>query len=149
FAGFRGGDAFGFEREFHADAAAFDRVAALELGGLDRFRALDFEPLGLLVRADALGGNGPLLGNPRRFDRFTRSDVGLLDRAVARDLERTDTLFLRDARGFGRLACDDAGDVHGLVAFDLQLARGLVGVDALGREGPFACDPGRFDGFLR
>ena len=73
-----------------------DRVAALQLGCLDRLGAIDLEPAGLLLGADALGGDRLLLRNPGRFDGFARGDVGFLDRAVARDLERANPLFLGD-----------------------------------------------------
>ena len=75
---------------------ALDRVAPLDLGGLDRFGAVDFEPAGFLLGADALGGDHLLLGNARGLDRFARGDLGFLDRAVARDLERANALFLGD-----------------------------------------------------
>jgi len=62
--------------------------------GLDRFRALDILLPGFLLAQDARQGDLLFLGDSRRLDGFTGSDVGLLDRAVARDFERPDPFFL-------------------------------------------------------
>ena len=75
---------------------AFDRVAAFQFRCLDRLGAIDLEPAGLLLGADALGGNRLFLRNAGRFDGFARSNLDFLYRPVARDLERANVLFLGD-----------------------------------------------------
>ena len=94
-AGLRRRDALAFQRQFGSDARGLDRLAALELGVLDRFLAGDVARLGFLLGCDTLGCEPLVLHNAGLLDGFARGDLGGIDRAVAGDLQRAHLLVAR------------------------------------------------------
>ena len=95
--------------------------ARLNVGLLQRARALDFQSSGCDLCRDAFSGERLFPGNARGFRRPSGSNLFLLDRAVARDLAAPDFFFECDPFVGDDALLGDTGAFGGLAGGDFRL----------------------------